>query len=317
MWTSNSIYIFNILLIFFSIKNINSSNSDLKYLNILLFLEIDIYKNQSYNIYLKGVMMNEQVKIRKSIRTYTGEALKKEDLKIVKNFLEVDKNKTGLFDNKVRTILLDGIDEKIKLGTYGAIKGAKTYLAIITKHSDQALIDAGFIIEKLTLELLKKEIYTCVLAGSYKKSDVAFDIKDDEIIVAILPLGYKEEKRRIRENIQRKILKADNRKNPDELFFNYNMEPLKNITTELQQLRLAPSSMNGQPWRIIKEKNKYIIYVEKNIKIENHIGFDSQWIDMGAAIYNLIVDSEKYKIVKSPSIDNIPNNWIYITTVEL
>lgn len=261
--------------------------------------------------------MNKQVKERKSIRTYTGEALKKSDLVIVKLFLENKENKVGLFGNEVKIKLLDGVDEKIKLGTYGAIRGAKTYVAIISKHSDKALVDAGFIIENLTLELMKHGIYTCVLAGSYKKNDVPFKIDENEIIVALMPLGYKKEKVRIRENIQRKLLKADNRKETKELFFDVKIEPLKKINIELQQLRLAPSSMNGQPWRVIQENNKYAIYVEKNTKIEKHIGFDSQWIDMGTAIYNLLVDVKNYSIVAPLNLKNVPENWIYITTIEI
>ena len=190
----------------------------------------------------------------------------------------------------------------------------RKYLGVKCVSTKEGLVDAGYVTEKLTLDFMTRKIGTCVLAGSYKHDIVKeiIEIEENEILVAFLPIGYIKEGSTTKQKLQRKVIHADNRKNTEELFFNQALEPLKIISTELEQVRLSPSSLNVQPWRVIETDQTLDFYVEKSERNKKKMGYDVQYVDIGIALYNYAIDKEniEYKV-----IDNFISKYEYIISI--
>ena len=91
----------------------------------------------------------------------------------------------------------------------------------------------------------------------------AMEIKEGELFPILSPLGYPAQKKSITERIMRKSTKADERLPWKELFFKDNfetslsMEEARNYKFPLEMLRLAPSAVNKQPWRVVMDRKGF------------------------------------------------------------
>ena len=190
-------------------------------------------------------------------------------------------------------------NEKRKLGTYGFITGANQFIIGITRKSEYVKEEFGYIFEKLILDYTKQGFGTCWLAGTFNRENYAktVNIKENEYILCISPIGIPADSRRKSEKLIRKAIKASKRKQWDTLFFedNFTTPLTKNIaekyTIPLEMLRLAPSAGNKQPWRILKEKNTNNFHFYW--KIGKNLSYNKlHKIDMGIAVchFDLMVN---------------------------
>jgi len=242
----------------------------------------------------------EQIKKRRSIRTYDDTPIEKEKIEELKDFLL--QNVKGPFGNTVRFEVVDASeaekDELKKLGTYGNIRGARIFLAGTVRKGTRSMEDFGYCMENLILKATELGIGTCWLGGSLNRSTFADKLKTnaDEVIPAITPLGYAADKRWIMDRVIRTMSKGSARKHFGVIFFNADWNtPLEQVvcgqySEVLEAIRLAPSASNKQPWRILKEKDKNIFhfYLKEN-KIYNNALKDIkiQNLDMGIAMCHL------------------------------
>ncbi|URZ14514.1 nitroreductase family protein [Clostridium felsineum] len=211
-----------------------------------------------------NIPIEETIKKRVSVRSYEAKKLSEIDKeKLLKEINQL----TNPFGENVRIHLIekDVVSNGEKLGTYGVIKGAQTYLGVSVDKSEYGLIAAGYQFENLILYATNMGLATVWLAATFSKAQftTAMDIKDDELFPAISPIGYAADKRSITESIMRKTMKSDKRKAWEEIFFQDSFEkPLSKeesnmYTKPLEMLRLAPSATNAQPWRIVKKQGSY------------------------------------------------------------
>lgn len=270
-----------------------------------------------------NIPVEETIKKRVSTRTYEPKSLSASDKEKI---LDEISKLTNPFGENVRIKLIekDTAVNGEKLGTYGVIKGANTFLGVITDKTEFGLVAAGYQFENLVLFATNMGLATVWLAGTFSRDqfEKAMDIKEDELFPAISPIGYATGKRRITENIFRKTLKSDKRKPWEELFFidSFGKELSKKEAGEyanaLEMLRLAPSATNAQPWRVVKTQNVYHFF-------ETHKSSSSEEekmikkVDLGIAISHfhqtalengLVGKFEKMGDIK---ID-IPENTTYI-----
>jgi nitroreductase len=140
------------------------------------------------------------------------------------------------------------------VGTYGKVKGAPAYLAVIVDISQPGYTEiAGYTAEGLVLEATSMGIATCWVGGFFNPYAAAkhFPLHPGEKIVAVSPLGYAEEDKTLEEKLMGGMLRSfkrlplsrfvsglDSSKTPDWL------------PDALEAVRLAPSAMNRQPWRL-------------------------------------------------------------------
>ncbi|MDF2530594.1 MAG: nitroreductase [Clostridia bacterium] len=264
------------------------------------------------------------IRNRHSVRTYNPEIL---DQELKDSLREYAADIKGPFASEIRLEIIDSLDlgEKSggKIGTYGIIKGANTFIAGVADKSEYNMEQMGYCLEKLVLYAASLGLGTCWLGGTFKRNQFAelVGLKEDEFIPVVTPLGYPADKRTLFESFMRRAAGSDNRKGWNELFFDGSFEkPLKQESAEeyadvLEMVRLAPSASNKQPWRILKQGNEYHFYLEQTKGYGGALGFNIQKIDMGIAMCHFEMTALEAELkgnwlvkAQSPLIDQVQNH---------
>lgn len=244
--------------------------------------------NQIYQLPIMDV-----IRKRISVRTYQSKEIPT-DLK--EQLLTYGARINGPFQPKVRLEFIDNasIAEKAggKIGTYGLIKGAQHYIAAIVEKGDKNFEQLGYIFEKFILYATSLDLGTCWMGGTFRRRDFAkiLPLRMNEEMAAVSPIGFPESKRSIAESFMRFSVGSSKRKPWEELFFNQSfLQPLgRNLPfeyiTALEGVRLAPSSLNTQPWRIVKCKDAYHFYLMPSRTYGKNSDFKLNRIDMGIAM---------------------------------
>jgi len=262
--------------------------------------------------------MLDAIKKRTSIRSYENKPLTDEDKMIVKEILIDVEKKKGPFNHKAQFFYQDKInDDKKKIGTYGFVKHAPAFIGGVIENTSQAMIDYGFLFEEIILKLTEKDFGTVWLGGTFHRDDFDIDIKDQHIIPAVSPIGYPAN-RSIREKIIRGFAKANQRKPLHELFFEG--EDLKAIDESHQYIdafkavQSAPSASNKQPWRIVFIKDTFHLFLKRTKGYGERLKIDIQCIDIGIALYHLMVSLEDLhlspSLIKKKAIDLEHSDYI-------
>lgn len=210
----------------------------------------------------------ETIQKRHSVRTYESKSLLSQDREALLTCMEQLDNPFGV---PVHTYI---IDQKLnaggeKLGTYGIIKGAGTFLGVSIPDTKLAPLAAGYEFENLILLVTHMGLGTVWLAATFNRENFASAMKipKDELFLAISPVGYPAAKRSLTETMMRSTMKSSSRKEWQELFYQADFRtPLTKdmagaFAQPLEMVRLAPSAKNAQPWRVRKEGDVYHFYV--------------------------------------------------------
>lgn len=202
--------------------------------------------------------VEDTVRSRYSVRTFDKRCLEQEIKEKILSYAEQLNNPLGP-GIKVQFIEKETASNGEKLGTYGIIKGAPSYLAITISDEEYAPEALGYEFEQLVLYITSLGLGTCWLGGTFNRSAFAsqIDIKENEIFPILSPIGYIADKKRVFEQLFRKSLNANGRKQWSELFFRNEFgnplseEDAGDYHFPLEMLRLAPSAVNKQPWRVV------------------------------------------------------------------
>lgn len=210
----------------------------------------------------------ETIQKRHSVRTYEERTLSAQDREAL---LDCMKQLNNPFGVSVHTYI---IDKKVsadgeKLGTYGVIKGAGTFLGVSIPNTELAPIAAGYEFENLILYATHLGLGTVWLAATFERERFAsaMNIPKEELFPAISPVGYPAAKRSLTEALMRSTMKSSSRKPWETLFYQQDFRtPLTKDMADayavpLEMVRLAPSAKNAQPWRIRKDGDNYHFYV--------------------------------------------------------
>lgn len=209
----------------------------------------------------------ETIQKRHSVRTYEERALLPQDRAALMDFMNQLDNPFGV---PVKTYITDkklSADGE-KLGTYGVIKGASTFLGVSIPDTQLAPVAAGYEFENLILYATNMGLGTVWLAATFNRDSFASAMKipQDELFPAISPVGYPAAKRSLTETLMRSTMKSSSRKEWMSLFYQEDfLTPLTKAMAgayalPLEMVRLAPSAKNAQPWRVRKAGNVYHFY---------------------------------------------------------
>lgn len=234
------------------------------------------------------------IRERRSVRNYSLQGLTAGQEDRIRGLL--GRHTTGPLGNRVSFHLvhkpsLEG--KKVRLGTYGFIKGARYFITGTVRRTAHAEEDYGYLLEVIILYLLDMGLGTCWLGGTFRRSEWAqvINLPSGEVIPAITPVGYPAPSMSNREKLIRKGAGSDQRKPWEELFFDGEFgEP--NVPGQngkydipLEMVRLAPSASNKQPWRIVASDGNFHFFLSRT---PGYGGFtkdiDLQRIDMGIAM---------------------------------
>lgn len=221
----------------------------------------------------------EAVFNRCSVRRYRMELIPADFFKKLNRFLE---SLVPLYPN---------IDWKFELfnamDNEGSTKGAfrvkaPYYLVCYTADNENAWKQAGYLTEQVVLYLTAHGIGTCYQGGARAVLDHEPEKMGQRIVVAF---GYAEE-RLYRESENAKRL------NVSDLCI-FKEAPTAEEGMLLAAARLAPSSMNGQPWRFVVYRNRIHVFARANLLSRLAPTREMRDIDMGIVLYHLSLSAEE------------------------
>ena len=251
----------------------------------------------------------ETIQKRRSVRTYTGEPLRDEHVVQIKQYINQLQTPFGV-KARIELISVQFSETPIKLGTYGMIKGACDYLALIYEEAPFAETAAAYMFEQVILFCTNLNLGTCWLGGSFSRNDFKKQIrlKPNENLKIVSPVGYASVNKLF---LEKYVVRADkkhvSRKPFGELFFDKNFNyPLTENTAgiffkPLEMVRLAPSASNKQEWRVLLLEKVLHFYKKP------YLMFDS--IDIGIALCHFELSCKELGIEgKFEILKDFPNN---------
>lgn len=233
----------------------------------------------------------EMIYRRKSVRSYTSEPLNAETLEKIQQI--IGRMKSLYPDIPVKGEILNRSEVKCILPWLPA-----QVIGIYTNESEGALENAGFIFQQLELELQCMDLGVCWLGlGKPARCSVR---ADGLHCVMMMAFGHpKGEQLRDAAAFKRKSL-AEISDIPDE---------------RLEPARLAPSSVNSQPWRFTHEGKTIHVHCAKQgiVKVLK----DMNRIDVGICLAHLYVcNPESFSFFRQEGISS-PRNCAYIGSLKI
>lgn len=252
----------------------------------------------------------EAIRRRRSVRTYNGKPITAQDRQKLEDFIAKLKNP---FDVPIEYRFLDAKRDGL---SSPVIVGADTYLGGKVPNVPNYELAFGYDFERILLYAQSLGIGTVWIAGTFDRPtfEKAMDVKENEIMPAVTPIGYPADKMSLREAIMRKGIKADERLPFETLFFNGDFSsPLSEEDAgifgyPLNMVRLAPSAVNKQPWRIVISDRTAHFY-EKKSRGKSDRKFDVQRVDIGISLAHFVLAFEETGtagtfITKDPGLDH-------------
>ena len=266
----------------------------------------------------------EIIKGRKSVRTFDGRDLSREDREKLEQYIPEICNP---FEIPVEFVLLNAAEYGL---TSPVITGEKLYVAGKVKKASYADVAFGYSFERLVLYAWSLGIGTTWIGGTMKRElfEKAAGLLDGEMMPCISPLGYPAKKKSVRETMMRKGVGADKRMPAEKLFFDSTFQTSLSgkkkdeISDLIEMVRWAPSAVNKQPWRIIAcADSQYHFFEKKEKGYVNAATGDLQKIDVGIALCHFVLGLEEQGkkpevVVNDPGIA-ISADMEYIATIQV
>lgn len=226
------------------------------------------------------------VRSRRSVRTYDSREVSAQDLEQLTAFMEQTDNPYGI---PVTFALLNAKKQGLKCPV---VSGTDLYVGAKvprTPHAEEAF---GYSFELLVLYAQSLGIGTVWIGGTMDRAAFtrAMALGEGERMPCVSPLGYPAEKMSLRETVMRKAVKADARLPFEELFFDGTFsnplteEKADKLAKALEMVRLAPSAVNKQPWRVVMQGNAVHFYLKHSKGFVSDAVGDMQKIDLGIAL---------------------------------
>lgn len=253
----------------------------------------------------------ELISSGRSVRSFEEDAIGVNKLEAIRAYIRANKRLVTNIDVEAR--FFEGEDPYKRLygvaGYEGIMIKAPDYLIILSEKKPQYIENAGYIGERSILKARDLGIDSCWV--TFKDSDAvkeALSIESEKEVVAIIALGFATDESKslilnaakTGDNYSKTNLdivdKASFRKGIEEIVF---MDKWGNAadaeTLETRALleafsyaRMAPSSLNKQPWRFIVDGGKVVLA----IKNKNYKDSYENKIDAGIVMlyFGLILD---------------------------
>lgn len=232
---------------------------------------------------------------RSSRRSYESRPLSAQLREEILQYLEAQTS--GPLGHKTRFCLIEKNDpailDNVRLGTYGFIKNARSFIVGTVIPGEKHWEDYGYLLEKIILKMTDLELGTCWMGGTFKRSEFGktINVLENEVIPCITPVGHFTVKRSLRDKIIRWGAKSHSRKTWENLFFESDLkshlkrDSLGEYAVVLDMVRLAPSASNKQPWRVVHQGDQFHFFLQRTPNYAGHIkSADLQRVDIGIAM---------------------------------
>lgn len=247
----------------------------------------------------------EAIFSRKSVRSYTNEAVSDDILDKVRNqFNQI----SAPFGNvKADYAVLDNRKGQMHMLSMFSVK-APYYLAFYSDQSQNSMLNMGFIMEEMVLFLTTLGLGTCFIGSKRVRHE--YQTKGELEMVGLIAFGH------AKGEATRKSADA-NRLPMDEICV-FKEIPRQWMRQLLEAARLAPSALNSQPWRFVVYDNRIHIFCKKHRAADMT---PREELEFGIMLANVQVASEELwldvDLIKLENIEqkNFPNNQYVLSAV--
>jgi len=238
--------------------------------------------------------ITECIKERRSVRTFDGRTLDEETKARLMDFAGKIENPWGIpVEFRFLEAKRDGL-------TCPVMTGTDLYVGGKVKTVPYANSAFGYSFEAFVLYAQSLGLGTVWLGGTMNRGafETAMDLGADEMMPCASPVGYPAAKMSMRETMMRKAVKADERQSFGELFFDGDFDvPLTEekagqFREPLEMVRLAPSAVNKQPWRVVVSDGTAHFY-RKGKGAAGDSRLDMQRVDLGIALCHFALTAEE------------------------
>ena len=234
------------------------------------------------------------IRTRRSVRTFDGKAIPPETVRQLEAWLSDTENPFGI-DMEFRLL-----DPKALGLSSPVITGETLWLGGKIARVPNAEEAFGFAMERLLLRAWGLGIGATWIGGTMDRPafERAMGLSSGEMMPCVTPLGVPAEKMSLRESLMRKGVKADTRLPFESLFYNGSFDtPLSpaaagELAESLEAVRLGPSAVNKQPWRVLRQGEKNHFYRKQSRGFGAGEAGDMQRIDLGIALSHFALVSE-------------------------
>ena len=266
----------------------------------------------------------ELAKTRRSVRTFDGNPVSDSVIDELKSYANSITNPYGI---NIRFEFLAGDENKL---SSPVLSGEKMYIAALMEPGKNAEEAYGYAFQDLLMKAHEMGLGTVWIGGTMPrdKFEKASNTANDEVMPCMSPIGVAAKSMSMKESLMRKGVKADKRFDFDKLFF---IDSLESGLTEqkaeelgirkaLEAVRIAPSAVNKQPWRVVVIGDMAHFYVKHDRGYDNG-KYDLQKIDLGIALYNF--ESQLKSEGKAPKLESadpgiaLPNDIEYIVSYRI
>jgi nitroreductase len=253
--------------------------------------------------------MSDIIYSRKSIRRFYQEKI---DWEVIEEILQFANNLPMLVSGiKVEFKLVSNIETNQGFNGPFAIK-APYYICLSSEKTEDYLLNAGYIMQQLSLYIESKELGTCYLGAASPGFGLKSTMKFDYVIA----LAFGKSKEPLYRDSDSSLAK----RLPENDLVVYKEEVSSDIHKLLEVARLAPSSYNNQPWRFVVYKNRIHIFTKKNPWFAKPLE-KLKMLDMGIMLANMMIAAEELwievKLTKAEAIKNkvLPKNEYVLTAL--
>lgn len=254
----------------------------------------------------------------KSVREFKEEAIESKYFNEIESYIKKSKKllsevdiELKIFDNKETYEKLENI-----AGYNGHMIKAPSYAVILSDVKQGYIENSGYIGERLILKARDLEIDSCWV--TFNDSDIIKEklgILSNKEVTAIIALGYGIDKN-FKNKSGSERLGVEKIVYMDKWGINTSIDELeeRGLLDAFGYARMAPSTLNRQPWRFIIDGGNIILAVKKDDFTSHY----ERGIDAGIAMlyFGLIIDTTlfdlKWKVDKIDKIDkdyNIPEDY--------
>lgn len=215
---------------------------------------------------------------RYSVREYRMEKIAPEKLEALKRYLK----NTALLDEEkpVEFEIVDNSDGKQKIHGLWKVT-APYYLAVYCGDDRLSMRNAGYAAEQAVLYLTSKELGTCYL-GATKAGEEKKDGMKQFLVIAF----GAAEGRPWRDSL-------DARRNSLAALCAFKDEPGEQVKSILRAARLAPSSLNSQPWRFVVYSDRIYIFEKKSVPFSGKTKLAFKEFNIGIMMSHIMLAAEE------------------------
>lgn len=265
----------------------------------------------------------EHIKARRSVRTFDNQILTAEDRKLLSTFMDTIENPYHI------PVAFKWMDAKEHGLTCPVVVGTDLFVGGKIKNVPEASVAFGYSFEMLVLKAQSMGIGTVWVGGTMNRPafEQAMELEENEIMPCMTPVGYPAKKMSVRESMMRKGVKADERLPFEVLFFDGTFDiPLTQekagiFAEPLKMVRLAPSAVNKQPWRVVVTDNAAHFYLKRSKGFGHDARLDMQKIDMGIALCHFALTAKEIGLelsfVRNDPMRDLAPDTEYIATYRL